>query len=183
MRNGEWRRRSEAQIAARRGSNDRPGRLGPSEPLGLNVQAVVAAAATDPRDTQPMKCTHIALQVRDIERSIEFYRRYCGLCIVHDRRGDGVERVVWMSWGEDPPRFVIVLLAEAYERNVQPPSQHIGMAVDSRAEVDAIFAQAQADGLQDLWPPIDAGPIVGYYCGLPDPDGNRVEFSHGQRIG
>lgn len=129
-----------------------------------------------------MKCTHIALQVRDIERSIAFYARYCGLRVVHDRVSDGA-RVVWLGWGEDPPRFVIVLLQEPYEVNRQPPWQHIGMAVERREEVDAAYARAVADALTGLWPPVDAGPIVGYYCGVPDPDGNMVEFSYGQRIG
>ena len=31
--------------------------------------------------------------------------------------------------------------------------------------------------------PRDAGPIVGYYCIVNDPDGNLVEFSHGQSLG
>ena len=31
-------------------------------------------------------------------------------------------------------------------------------------------------------PETDAGPIVGYYCLIHDPDGNLVEFSHGQPI-
>jgi len=130
-----------------------------------------------------MKCTHIALQVNDVERSIAFYREFCGMTVVHDRGDADVGRVVWLGWGEDPPKFIIVLLAKAYEKNIQPPWQHIGMAVDSRSEVDAAFAKGQAVGLQGLWPPVDGGPIVGYYCGVPDPDGNIVEFSYGQRIG
>ncbi len=130
-----------------------------------------------------MKCTHIALQTRDIDASIAFYRRYCGMTVVHERRDPEAGRVVWLGWGEDPPGFVIVLLGTSYERNIQPPWQHVGMAVETREEVDAIHARAQTDGLTDLWAPTDAGPIVGYYCGLPDPDGNRVEFSHGQRLG
>lgn len=130
-----------------------------------------------------MKCTHVALQVRDIERSVAFYGRYCEMKVIHDRTDPEVNRVVWLGWGEDPPAFVIVLIAAPYEQNRQPPWQHIGMAVGSRAEVDAVYARAQADGLTDLWEPFDAGEIVGYYCGLPDPDGNMVEFSFGQRIG
>jgi len=128
-----------------------------------------------------MKCTHVALQVQDVERSIAFYQRYCALGIVHDRTDEF--RVVWLGWGEDPPRFVLVLLGKPYETNQQPPYQHLGISVDSRAEVDAAFARAQADGLQGTWPPTDGGPIVGYFCGVPDPDGNMVEFSHGQRLG
>jgi catechol 2,3-dioxygenase-like lactoylglutathione lyase family enzyme len=129
-----------------------------------------------------MQCTHIALQVKDIRRSIDFYARFCGMKVVHERR-DGEKHVVWLGWGEDPPKFVIVLLQEDYARNEQPPWQHIGMSVNSRAEVDSIYARAIADGIAYLWPPVDAGPIVGYYCGVPDPDRNMVEFSFGQRIG
>lgn len=129
-----------------------------------------------------MKCTHLALQVRDMESSIAFYGRYCGMRVVHERADDNV-RVSWLGWGEDPPRFVIVLLEKPYEQNIQPPTQHIGMSVDRHDEVDMIYDRAKRDGLEQLWPPVDAGPIVGYYCGVPDPDGNMVEFSYGQRLG
>ena len=128
-----------------------------------------------------MKCTHVALQVLDIERAIAFYRRYCGMQVVHDRTDEF--RVAWLGWGEDPPRFAIVLLAKPYPTNTQPPFQHIGLAVDSRSEVDVIAQRAATDGLGVIWPPRDGGPIVGYFCGLQDPDGNIVEFSFGQRLG
>jgi len=130
-----------------------------------------------------MKCTHIALQVNNVEKSISFYREFCGMKVIHDRGDADVGRVVWLGWGEDPPKFVIVLLAKTYETNVQPPWQHVGMAVDSRREVDAAYEKAQAAGLENLWAPFDGGAIVGYYCGVPDPDGNMIEFSFGQRIG
>jgi catechol 2,3-dioxygenase-like lactoylglutathione lyase family enzyme len=100
----------------------------------------------------------------------------------HEREGNSM-RVAWLGWGEDPPKFVIVLLEGPYERNAQPPYQHIGMAVESRDAVDAVYERAKADGLADLWAPTYAGPVVGYFCGVRDPDGNMVEFSHGQRIG
>ncbi|MCA9244367.1 MAG: VOC family protein [Phycisphaerales bacterium] len=128
-----------------------------------------------------MKCTHIAIQTRDIEASIRFYVEYCGMRVVHDRHESF--RVVWMGWGEDPPRFVIVLLDHDYERNEQPPYQHIGIAVDSRAEVDAICARAKAAGLDVPWEPADGGEVVGYFGAIRDPDWNMVEFSFGQRLG
>ena len=128
-----------------------------------------------------MKCTHLALQVCNIARSIAFYERYCRMQIIHDRTDDF--RVVWMGWGEQPPRFALVLLDKSYERNEPPPLQHIGIAVDRREDVDAVAALARADGLDVPWPPVDAGPIVGYFCGFHDPDGNVVEFSHGQPLG
>lgn len=111
-----------------------------------------------------------------------FYARFCGMRPVHERLSDG-RRVAWLGWGEDPPRFVIVLLEQPYDANTQPPLQHIGMAVDSRDEVDRIHADGLAAGITHTWPPTDAGPVVGYYCALADPDGNLVEFSCGQRLG
>ena len=124
------------------------------------------------------------MQVRDVDQSVAFYERYCEMKVVHQRESESAPgSVVWLGWGEDPPKFVIVLLEGNYERNEQPPWQHIGMSVDSRDEVDAIHSRAVADGLTGLWAPEDAGAIVGYYCAVPDPDGNMVEFSFGQRIG
>lgn len=128
-----------------------------------------------------MKCTHIALQVRDLERSIAFYQRYCGLRVIHDRTDDF--RVVWIGWGEQPPRFALVLLEKLYDTHAPAPLQHIGIATDTRAEVDEVAARAAADGLDVPWPPRDAGPFAGYFCGFRDPDGNMVEFSHGQPLG
>ncbi len=128
-----------------------------------------------------MKCTHVALQVRDIEKSVAFYQRYCGMRVVHERCDQS--RVTWLGWGEAPPQFVIVLLEKPYERNIQPQWQHIGLAVADREEVDSVYERASSDGLTDLWPPVDGGSIVGYFCGLRDPDGNMVEFSFGQSIG
>jgi len=58
---------------------------------------------------------------------------------------------------------------------------HFGYDLPSRAAVDDIARRAQAEGVL-MQGPADAGPIVGYYCMLRDPDGNLVEFSHGQPI-
>lgn len=128
-----------------------------------------------------MKITHIALQVRDIEASIRFYQRFCGMSIVHDRTDDF--RVAWMGYGEDPPQFVIVLLHKDYPRNDQPALSHIGVAVDSREQVERLYESAVAEGCPGRWPPTDGGPVVGYFSAVEDPDGNLVEFSFGQRIG
>jgi catechol 2,3-dioxygenase-like lactoylglutathione lyase family enzyme len=129
----------------------------------------------------PAHLTHVALFVRDPARTIDFYRRYVGLHVVHDRTDDGV-RVVWLSERERDPDFVIVAITMAPTAGGFPPHMaHFGYAVRSRAEVDAVAARGRAAGLLEQGP-LDAGPIVGYYCILRDPDGNLVEFSHGQPI-
>ena len=127
------------------------------------------------------RLTHLALGVADLDRTIAFYRKHVHLHVVHERAEDG-RRVVWLAERETDADFVLVLFAVPGER---PPEQqnlqHLGFAVASRAEVDEAAAAARADGVLAL-EPVYAGPIVGYFCIVMDPDGNQVEFSYGQPI-
>lgn len=129
----------------------------------------------------PAHLTHVALFVRDVERTIDFYKRFVGLHVVHDRVDDAV-RVVWMSEQQHDPEFVIVVISlPPADTGVPPRMAHFGYDLPSRAAVDAIALRAQSERLL-MQGPADAGPIVGYFCMLQDPDGNLVEFSHGQPI-
>jgi len=127
-------------------------------------------------------CTHVAIFARDIDRAVRFYRRYADLHEVH-RRVDGGVSVVWLGEDGREGEFVIVLIAADHADAVEPsPLAHIGYSVASRDAVDRLARQARDEGvLRDG--PRDAGPIVGYYCIVSDPDGNLVEFSHGQSLG
>ena len=125
--------------------------------------------------------THVALGVRSLERTIAFYRKHVRLHVVHDRN-DGGMRVVWIAEREEDPSFVLVLFEVSGEPAPGPTTlQHLGFALSSREEVDAAAAAARADGILTM-EPIYAGPIVGYFCMVHDPDGNQVEFSYGQPI-
>jgi catechol 2,3-dioxygenase-like lactoylglutathione lyase family enzyme len=125
--------------------------------------------------------THLALGVSDLARTIDFYRRHAKLHVVHDRR-DGHARVVWLSERAEEPDFVLVLFEVHADPAVAPSTlQHLGFAVASRAEVDAAAEAGRREGILMI-PPTDAGPVVGYFCIVRDPDGNQVEFSHGQPI-
>ena len=125
--------------------------------------------------------THVALFVADVERTIDFFRGYCGLHVVHDRVDGGV-RVVWLSERLQDPTFVIVAIHLPPGAATAPPRlAHLGYDVASRAAVDEVAARARVDGIL-VQEPADGGHIVGYYCILADPDGNLVEFSHGQTI-
>ena len=129
----------------------------------------------------PAHLTHVALFVRDTAATVGFYQRFAGLHIVHQRVDDGV-RVVWLSEQTQDPEFVIVAITLAPGASSVPPQMaHLGYDVASRAAVDDIAARAAAEGVL-VHGPADAGPIVGYFCMLRDPDGNLVEFSHGQPI-
>jgi len=125
--------------------------------------------------------THLALGVSDLERTVDFYRRHAKLHVVHDRH-DGHARVVWLSERAEEPDFVLVLFEVHADPAVGPSTlQHLGFAVASRAEVDAAAEAGRREGIL-MVPPTYAGPVVGYFCIIRDPDGNQVEFSHGQPI-
>lgn len=119
--------------------------------------------------------THVALPVRDLAASIDFYARYARMQVVHRREG-----VVWLSDRTRP--FVIVLIES---RSVEPalrPDAHLGVACESRAEVDRLCALARAEKVL-VSGPQDYGPPVGYWAFLADPDGHTLELSHGQDVG
>ena len=125
--------------------------------------------------------THIALRASNVDDSIQFYRRYAGLNVVHDRTDDGT-RVVWLSEVEEDPQFVIVVMGmPADEQQPLRPVDHLGFSVASRTEVDRLGALAEKEGSLVL-APVEYGPVVGYICEVSDPDGNVCEFSHGQPI-
>jgi catechol 2,3-dioxygenase-like lactoylglutathione lyase family enzyme len=126
--------------------------------------------------------THIALQVRDLDAAIAFYRAYCGLEIVHDRT-DRSTRVVWLAESGRERDFILVLMPGGHGRTpAEGDYSHLGFALGSRAEVDSIAERAKAEG-RLLWPPKQEPFPVGYYCGVVDPDGTMVEFSYGQPLG
>ena len=125
--------------------------------------------------------THVATRSRDVARSVEFYRRFVGLHVVHDRM-DGDVRVVWLSEQAEEPDFVLVLFEVHHDPPPAPSTlQHLGFAVGSREEVDAAAEAGRQAGILVV-PPVYAGPVVGYFCIVSDPDGNQVEFSYGQPI-
>src|SRR2546429_502326 len=91
--------------------------------------------------------------------------------VVVRRRGGGV---VWLAERAEDPTFVFVLIPMAHAQVERPGVHHFGFTVDSRAAVDAVAATARDDGIL-RGEPRDAGPVVGYFCVVEDPDGNWVE--------
>jgi len=128
----------------------------------------------------PPRLTHVALRVKDLARSVAFYEKYARLGVAHEREDDGT-RVVWLAERPQDPSFVFVLIPMPHTEGERPGVHHFGFSLASRAEVDAVAATAGAEGLLREGPR-DAGPVVGYFCIVEDPDRNWVEFSFGQPI-
>jgi lactoylglutathione lyase len=137
--------------------------------------------------------THLALHVKSLEASIEFYERYTSLRVV-DRHSDasstGME-VVWLSEGDEDNGLGFVMVLQEGEPKLIPgakpqqplaPLSHLGFGLNSREDVDAVAAKAKEAGLLKLGPTY-LNPYAGYLCIISDPDGHTVEFSHGQSLG
>src|ERR1700704_6092481 len=101
--------------------------------------------------------THVALHVRSLQTSIAFYERYTSLRVI-DRHSDasstGME-VVWLSDrpATDENAFVLVLqqgiplsVPGAKPQSPLGPISHVGFALSSREDVDAIAAEARKSG-------------------------------------
>ena len=126
--------------------------------------------------------THCALHVRDLDQSIAFYRDYCGLEIVKEH-GEGESRVVWLASPGEEQNFVLVLLCGGPGRAQDKDDMtHYGFGVPAREDIDKIAERARKDGILH-WEPRDYAPPTGYLCGVRDPSGYIVEFSHGQPLG
>ena len=125
--------------------------------------------------------THVALPVADVDASAAFYARYADMEVVHrrvDGDGAGAVGVVWLS---DLTRPFVIVLIQTVVTHTLGGWAHLGVACESRAEVDARCARARAEGVA-VDGPFDDGPPVGYWAILDDPDGHHLELAYGQRV-
>jgi len=126
--------------------------------------------------------THCALHVRDLDKSIAFYRSYCGMEIVKEH-GEGYSRVAWLASPGEERNFVLVLLGGGPVRaRDKADMTHYGFGVASRADIDKIAERGRKDGCLH-WEPRDYAPPTGYLCAVRDPTGYVIEFSYGQPLG
>jgi len=119
--------------------------------------------------------THVALPVRSLTASIEFYERFANMHVVHRRPG-----VAWISDRTRP--FVIVLMETSGEVLPLLPFAHLGVGVASRQEVDRLCQIARVQGCL-VREAEDSGAPVGYWAFLRDPDGHTLEVAFGQEVG
>ena len=87
--------------------------------------------------------SHIALTVRDVDRSVAFYRDFAGFEIVH-QRGEPGRRVVWLSDLQLP--FAVVLVESATDDVRLSGVAHLGIACESRVRVDRLCDRAREAG-------------------------------------
>ena len=139
--------------------------------------------------------SHLAIPVLDIERSIEFYKKYLQMKVVK-RRENPTD--VWLADGIRP--FQLVLLAadktdikdagrsgptDYHNAKLAHPivaSAHIGFTCSSCTEVKRLAELAKAEGILEHGPCEECWP--GGYCAyITDPSGHSVEISYNQEAG
>jgi catechol 2,3-dioxygenase-like lactoylglutathione lyase family enzyme len=119
---------------------------------------------------------HIAMLTADIESATRFYTEWAAMSVIHQRQDPGSShRVSWVRLTHDRSGLIIVLI-QSDERRSKGCMEHFGFHVGSRADVDEIAGRARSAGIL-VDEPQYAGPIVGYFCTIKDPDGNLLEFS------
>ena len=119
----------------------------------------------------------INLVVSDMHESLGFYRRL-GLDIPADavwESGGHAHHASADTGGEVDLEFDSVKLAHAYHRGFAAERGRvvIGVALESREAVDALWEALLAEGAQGLQPPYDAFWGARYAI-VEDPDGNPV---------
>ena len=132
------------------------------------------------------RLTHIALHVKDIDLSSDFYQQWCGMNEVDRRVSDRTgTTVVWLACQGQEDDFVIVLIDGADDEQVETGRErmrHIGFSLPERSDVQAMAEKAKESGILH-WDYKDFPFPVGTLCAVSDPDGHIVEFSYGQPLG
>jgi lactoylglutathione lyase len=141
--------------------------------------------------------THIALPVRDLDAHLAFWAKYTRMEKIHERYDEDTHlRTAWLANAEDKTakaaRFVVVLMEGKLPTQITGDIKeeygflrsiaHLGMSLDSRADVDHVAEMAKEEGILVLGP-MYRNAVVGYICLVRDPDGNNVEFSVEQDLG
>lgn len=133
--------------------------------------------------------THIALRVKDIDATIDWYTTYTPLELL-DRRSDEYGFGAWLGQPETVDNPFILVVAQFLPetdpfadapQEVLAPFAHLGIEVTSRAAIDEIAEKGREGGCLGM-EPTEMPPPIGYICMLNDPDGNTVEFSYDQGV-
>jgi catechol 2,3-dioxygenase-like lactoylglutathione lyase family enzyme len=124
---------------------------------------------------------HVDLVCRDLERSHAFYRAVLGLgesAVFEGERGEAIHYLRFPAHGSGSLGLRQALEEQAFELYA-PGLHHLAIAVESRADVDAIHAAAVAAGATVLheprdWPQYRPDYYATFFL---DPDGFRIEVA------
>ena len=125
-----------------------------------------------PRPTRHLRFYHIGIRVKDLERSIAFYRDRLGFRLIRIQ-DMGISRMAMISTGDGQPVIELQQLKRDFPGVSPVPPFHIGLWSD---DVDAVYEQTRQQGVEWPFHPGRPGPGAPYLGLAMDPDGNHVEI-------
>ena len=146
---------------------------------------------SDTYDLHPTEArwTHIALRVKDIDATIDWYTSHTPLELL-DRRQDDMGFGAWLGHPDAADRPFLLVVAQFLPetdpfkdapQEILAPFAHLGIELPNRSDLDAVADRAREEDCLAM-PPTEMPAPIGYICMLRDPDGNMVEFSHDQGV-
>ena len=136
-----------------------------------------------------VRWTHVALRVKDLDASINWYTENTPLSVL-DRREDEMGYGAWLGHDDSPDSPFILVLAQFFPdtdpfkeapNTVLGPFAHLGIEMPSRSILEETAKKLEAAGSL-VMPLTERPPPVGYVLFAQDPDGNTVEFSYDQGV-
>ena len=123
---------------------------------------------------------HLDLAVGDVERSLQFYLALLGPLGVEELYRfptyRGTEEVVYLGIGPGKQAIGFRPADGGEHRYYHVGVEHIAISVDSREEVEGVYARAVEMGARIHHPVEEDGDIPGYWAVfIFDPDGFRLE--------
>jgi len=158
-------------------------------PIGDQAQGEPVSESTFDLHPPKPRWTHMALRVKDVQATIDWYTEFTPLELL-DQREDQDGYGAWLGMPDTAQHPFILVVAQFFEGRdpfapaphaVLTPFAHFGIEVPTRDEVDEMAERGRAAGCLGMEPTPMPQPI-GYICMLKDPDGNMVEYSWDQGV-
>jgi len=134
--------------------------------------------------------SHNALYVKDLDKSLHFYRDLMGMKLTHEQTegtGEGARRAAYLRWDEEPSAFVLVI-AQYVGKSREEPTAGVRTAMDHFCfyvdDIHAMYERLTAEGLKCSSVPREinfglfGGPrgsrVLSMFCD--DPDGLPIQL-------
>ncbi|MDG2351842.1 MAG: VOC family protein [Acidimicrobiales bacterium] len=133
--------------------------------------------------------THIALRVKDINATIEWYMENTPLSLI-TRREDEAGYSAWLGHTDNPLSPFLLVLSQFFPdkdpfadapNTVLGPFAHLGIELPDMESLKEAAEKMQAAGSL-VMPVQEMPPPIGWIFMAKDPDGNTLEFSFDQGV-
>ncbi|MEM1247524.1 MAG: VOC family protein [Acidobacteriota bacterium] len=135
----------------------------------MNTNSRNSSGSEEAPNTQSRHLGHVHLEVRDLQRSIDYYRDFVGLQVI-----EAVGRFAFLSFGEHHHDIALqqVRRTRGSESGTRPGLYHVAFEVPSEGELTAAGRWLREHGTPfDL---VDHGVSRALYT--QDPDGHGIEL-------